>query len=113
MMDILAATLITALLLLVEHWFPWRQLVKREMDLLARYVIGTLGLLVPFAILLASWQQWQALIALASIVVAGGLSVMGAYAVDGWIDAKTSQAVLTSENLIARGVIDGQEQTRD
>jgi len=81
-----AETLITALvavlLLLVEHWLPWRMIFKRELPRILAYVLGVLALALPFSALLAYWGEFHALAAFWAVVAAGGLAVMTAYFAD-------------------------------
>ena len=78
------ACLIAALLLFVEHWFPWRLVIGHELPRPAAYVLGVLALMLPFSGLLVHWGAWQALIALWAVVASGGAAVLGAYALD-WL----------------------------
>lgn len=78
------ACLIAALLLFVEHWFPWHLVIGRELPRPAAYVLGVLALMLPFSGLLVYWRSWQALIAVWAVVASGGAAVLGAYALD-WL----------------------------
>lgn len=98
--------LITALVLLVEHYFPWRLVLKRDLPRQAAYVLGVLAILLPFSCLLLLWiREWSApfgyplpagvlldpgealrrvLVALWAVVLASGVSTLGAYLLD-WL----------------------------
>jgi len=67
---------------LTLHWFPWQLLMRRKLPRLAAYVLGVLGMMLPFTILLLYWKEIHTLIALWIILGAGGLAVMGAWAID-------------------------------
>lgn len=83
------ACLTTALVLWVEHWFPWELVTGRQLPRPAAYVLGVLGLLVPLSGLYLYWWLEPSslplahLIALWAVAVSGGGAVLGAYALDG------------------------------
>ena len=76
-----ASALLTALVLLVEHWFPW----TREPTRVEAYVAGVSTLLAGFATWRLLCGDWVMVVGLGVIVMAGGLAVMGAYKVDGMV----------------------------
>ena len=81
--QIAITALISALVLLVEDYLPW-QAWRIQLSLVVRYVLGVLALVLPLSGLLIIWQQIIVLAALWCVVCAGGISVAGAYALDGW-----------------------------
>lgn len=72
--------LVSALMLWVEHYAP----VKAK-HLTVNYILGVLALVIPYSGLLACWGLWQALAAIWSVVVAGGVAVLAAYALDHYL----------------------------
>lgn len=88
--QILLTTLISVLLMLVEHWFPWRLLLRKDLPRVAAYVLGVLGMAVSLTGLYAYWAVeppdpfWAHghLAALWSVIVGSGLAVVGAYGID-------------------------------
>jgi hypothetical protein len=82
------AALVSALIQLVSHWFPWRLVLGRNLPRVWAYVVGVLGFLVPVTALFWYWdvnglvEAWLNLIALWACVVASGLAVVLAYAID-------------------------------
>lgn len=88
--QIFLTALIAALILLVEHWFPWRLVFRRELPRVAAYVMGNLAMICPLSVLYWAWSGqsfvWPAmhLVALWVVSGAGGLAVGFAYAID-WI----------------------------
>ena len=69
---------IVALVILVEHWFPWQRLLHRDCPRLAAYTLGVLAIAGP----LTAWLLWAgmrgAVLALwVAIVAAGAATVLG------------------------------------
>ena len=75
-----------ALVILSEafmHYFPWRLVLRgRELPRLVAYVLGVLGLMVPFTIWLIELGEWDIIQALWLVLVSGGSSVLILYALD-------------------------------
>ena len=75
-------------ILIAEHYFPWQVLLGRKLPRLAAYVIGVLAMVVPLSVLYGYWAMkppglsWIHLAALWSVVISGGLTVIGSYALD-------------------------------
>lgn len=83
---VLITALISGLIQLVLHGFPWRLVLGRDLHQVPAYVLGVLGIVLPLTVLYWTWEQ-QAnlhLVALWACVVASGAAVMGAYATD-WV----------------------------
>lgn len=89
-MEIVVAALIAALLLIVEHYFPWQLALGRRLPRLAAYVIGVLAFLAPVSILFLIWTReppgyaFAHLAALWIVTGGGGAAVIGCYALD-WL----------------------------
>lgn len=69
---------ITALLLLVGHWFPWRKPLTR----VEAYIYGVVSIFVGFAIGRLMVSDWITPAWLGAVCVGGGLAVLGAYGID-------------------------------
>ena len=84
-MSIGAVIAIAMLAELGLHYFPWRMLLKGELPRVAAYVLGVLGLMVPFTFYL--WERGDAdvICALWEVIGAGGLTVMALYGLDHWL----------------------------
>lgn len=89
MLGILLVGMIASLLLLVEHWFPWQLMLRKELPRLAAYVVGVLAIVVPLSGLYLFWGfqpgyrvNHGELIALWVAVGSGGISVLVAHGVD-------------------------------
>lgn len=69
------------------HYFPWRMFLRgKELPRLVAYVLGVLGLMVPFSAWL--WQRGEVDVikVLWMVIGAGGLTVMALYGLDRWLD---------------------------
>ncbi len=80
--EIVITVLLSALLQLLLHWFPWQMIFRNGLPRLLAYSFGMLGILLPFSGLMILWQEWSALVALWAVVVASGLAVIKAYGLD-------------------------------
>lgn len=69
---------LTALLLLVEHWLPW----KRRPGDLVRYALGSGAILAGLAVWLGERGEWLTLAMIAGFYAVGGLATAGAYLYD-------------------------------
>ena len=78
---LLAGALLTALVLAVGHWFPWAQPLSR----IAAYVYGVISILAGFALWRLLNADWQMPLGLVIISCAGGITVVMAYKIDGWV----------------------------
>jgi 4-hydroxybenzoate polyprenyltransferase len=79
-LEIVIAALVSSLLLLVEHYAPGGQ----RTNVVGNYILGVLALILPLSGLMIMWRLWPVVIAIWAIVAAGGLTVMGAYAIDSY-----------------------------
>jgi hypothetical protein len=69
---------VTVLILLIEHWLPW----KRRPSDLTRYALGSGGILAGLAVWLGEQGQWATLLMIGAFYAAGGLATFGAYIYD-------------------------------
>jgi hypothetical protein len=69
------AVTITALVLAVQHWFPWWRKLRR----LEAYTLGTAAVLAGQGVYLGFNRAWRKLALIAGL---GGLVVFGAYLYD-------------------------------
>jgi len=100
--QILLTALVTWLALWVEHWFPWRLLLRQDLPNLASYVLGVLALVGPLSVLYWHWTVRGIdglhlhLIALWIIVIVGGMAVSCAYLID-WLLGRLALATELGE----------------
>lgn len=123
MHGILITALVAALIQLVEHYFPWRLALGKDLPRLAAYVIGVLGMIVPLSVLygMQSLNNTETVIALWSTVAASGAAVSNAYGLD-WVLRRLALAGDLGEILQIRerehgtceaDIIAGTQQNRD
>lgn len=96
------AVLIAALLLLLEHYWPWGALFRRRLHPTVNYILGTLALDLPLTGLFAVWGEWRAVVAVWLVVVVGGACVMGTYAMDNWVSTRSRADLAEGEAQILR-----------
>jgi len=77
-MDFVCGLLLTALILLLEHWFPWR---RRPSDLV-RYALGSGGVLAGLTVWLGARGEWLTLVQIVAFYAVGGGAVAIAYVHD-------------------------------
>jgi hypothetical protein len=90
--SVMLAAIFAAVVMVGEHYWPWRYLVGRDrLHPIYNYILGLLGILLPYTALLI-WCQFEigyispytAALALWAIVVSAGLTVGALYALDSW-----------------------------
>lgn len=86
--NIALTCLIAALILLVEHWLPWRTILGGDLKRIPAYIIGVLALALPLSGLYWHWSinppvwMYAHLAALWAVIGAGGGAVILAYVFD-------------------------------
>lgn len=101
--------LLTFFFLVAAHYFKWdlltpslaAQTVKGR---IFRYVLGTLGMLTPFAFWLYEQGEMMILIKLAGFVVAAGCAPVMAYLYDHILKAQIRLREASEENELLRGM---------
>jgi len=89
---------ITFLLLALEHYFPldtlWRHVFKGEKHVTYNYVLGVLGIIAPLIwwVLSETPRTYDIVVGLIAFPVVAGVTVKGAYMVDGWMHLKDKVA---------------------
>lgn len=84
------ACIMAALILLVEHWFPWRLMLRKKLPRLAAYILGVLALAGTLTWLFEQWRVMGApggrayVVGLWSVIGSGGAAVLGAHGLD-WL----------------------------
>lgn len=75
------------------HYFPWRMLPPlrgKELPRLAAYVLGMLGMMVPFTLWLMDHGESEIVTILWMVICAAGLAVFGLYGLDRYLDLDMS-----------------------
>lgn len=84
------ACLFAALVLWVEHWFPWRLMLRRDLPRLAAYILGVLALAGALTWLFDQWRvagapgEWAYVAGLWAVILSGGAAVLVAHGLD-WV----------------------------
>ena len=105
-LQILIAVLVSCLILMIEHYWPWVPILGRKLSRIEAYVSGVLALVLPFSVLLALWARWTELITIWSIIAAGGLTTVLLYGLDGWLSARIrAEAAEIAEEQIKDGTL--------
>lgn len=82
MTQIALAALVSALLIAVTHWFPWRVLLHRELHRVEAYAAGLIAILLPGLTLLALWAEYMAMAVIIACTIAAGLTTLIAKSID-------------------------------
>ena len=106
------AALVASLTLLVQHYFPWRLVFRKDLPRVLAYVMGVLALAAPLSGLFVVWGEFASLVSLWVVIGAGGISVMGAYGLE-WLLKKIREAEELGEVLRQREGSDGQDSESD
>jgi len=78
---LVAGIVLSALVLLVMHWFPWPDGLSR----LGAYALGVIALLLGFSLWRLLLGDWQTPAGLAIISASGGIVVVTAYKIDHYV----------------------------
>lgn len=71
------------------HYFPWRMLPPirgKKLPRLAAYVLGLLGMMVPFTLWLMDHGKGDVVEVLWTVIVSTGIAVFATYGVDRYLD---------------------------
>jgi fatty acid desaturase len=100
--------LMSVLLILVEHWLPWRKLLGRELPRLAAYVLGVLALALPLTVLFLAVGDLpgaQAAAALWLVILFCGLATILAYTVDHTLELRAERDAADGEFAVIRSAL--------
>ena len=106
--EMVVVWVISGLLFVGLHYFPWWQLLGKCLGLPGRYTCGVLGLGLCYSGLLMWWAlyrgvPWIILIAFWGVVVFGGGAVWGCYILDATLEERASaQDEQARTELLAR-----------
>ncbi len=110
-LDIVLTIVVAILLLLVEHYWPWRKITGRDLPRPVAYVLGVAAMIVPLTGLLLRWHydipKWMGqpnssmavmmIIAMWGVVCGSGLAVIGTYVLDSWLEYRSRALVAERE----------------
>jgi hypothetical protein len=93
------------------HYFPWRKFLKgRDLPRIAAYVLGVLGLMVPFTIWLLELGDYATITTLWLIIVSGGGSVLALYGLDHVIELEWKVKESTERESHLKEQVNGKSQ---
>jgi len=95
--QILLAILITALILIVEHYWPWQTIIRKPLNKITAYILGTLAIELPFTVLLFMWSEWKIVYALWAITLVGGAVVVTINHLDQYLETRTRMEISENE----------------
>ena len=106
---IVIASLVSGLILAMEHWFPWQSWLGKPLPRIPSYVMGMLALYLPISIVLVVWQSWIVLILMWFCGAVGGAVVCVGYFIDHYLSIRNAKMILEEEKeLICGQVIEDQ-----
>lgn len=112
-LGIVIAALMSMLLVMVEHWLPWKEVLGKKLPRTAAYVLGTAAILLPLTgllILAREIDRWGMLAALWAVTAAAGAGTALGYLVDGWLEMRVRLSISEKEAQELRpGVDDGED----
>jgi hypothetical protein len=80
---ILSAGVLSCILFMILHAFPWQRFLGKRLKPPWTYVAGVLGMAVPFTVVITLWGDLWPLWLAASVVVGAGAAVIFGYKVRG------------------------------
>lgn len=86
--ELFAALAVSALILIGEHYWPWYPMLRRDLTLIEKYVLGVLAIILPYSVLMAIWKRWFELGALWAVVVVSGATVAAVFGLDAYLRAR-------------------------
>ncbi len=94
-----------------EHYFPWRSIFGKELPRLLAYVLGVLGLMVPFTAWLLERGNREIAIILWVVLSAGGLAVGALYLFDWLINQVWGKREAEQRERVLMEQLDGKSQS--
>lgn len=89
---LILVTLITFLLVIVEHYLPWQALIRKPLPQLAAYALGVLSIALPFTasiFLMPEISGSQILVSFWIIVAAAALGTVLTHGLDAYLKVRS------------------------
>jgi len=106
--------MLIALVVFIEallHYFPWRLILSgKKLPRVAAYMLGVLGMMVPFTAWLIENGELIIVRTLWLVIISGGLSVMVAYGLDKVLDLIWRVREYDQREKAMQEYIDGQSK---
>lgn len=103
MFDSVIAVMFSCFCLALEHYIPWRGILRKDLPRLARYTMGVLTLIIPLSVVWVKQQDWSNLILVWACIIAGGLTVYVLHLVDAAIETRARADIAEEEGRRLRG----------
>jgi|SRR3990172_7911708 len=100
--QILIAALISVLLLIVEHYWPWQSMIKQPLGKIVAYILGVLAIELPLTGLFITWKVWPALWAMWIVTFIGGAVVAAINNLDTYLENRTRMEISEREGELLR-----------
>ena len=87
------------------HYFPWRMLPMlrgKELPRLAAYVLGLLGMMIPFTLYLIDHGQSGVVEVLWMVILSAGMAVFAMYGLDRYMDLDMRDVESTEHEILHR-----------
>jgi len=95
--QIVLTALISCLLLIVEHYWPTQAMIKKPLNKLSAYTLGTLAIQLPFTVLMIIWGERNTVYALWTITLLGGVVVAAVNQLDVYLETRTRMEISERE----------------
>jgi branched-subunit amino acid transport protein AzlD len=109
--DIVILIIFVVIVEALLHYFPWRLLLRgKELPRLVAYILGVIGLMVPFSVwVVVVLTDWRLVAVLWGTIVAGGITVMILYGLDHVVDLEWRKRECDQREKELRNTISDQE----
>lgn len=108
----LLAGLISLVMAIAVHYFPWRALLGRDLPRLAAYSLGLFVIVAPLTIVILLVPDNSGAIWVAAVWFSGfcaGAGTLGSHALDNWLRTRARLAAEHRENRVLRGGIEAED----
>lgn len=88
LVHVIVAAVAAFLITIMEHYFPWRQILYKDLPRIPTYTMGVLAIGIPFSVVLlisSTWMNREVLLAFWLICAAAGLGTINSHILDALI----------------------------
>lgn len=112
MIGIVLTALVAMLITMAQHWFPWKECLKKDLPRPVAYMLGTLAILLPVTVLMAiepALEHGFAIAAIWAAAAGAGLGTILGYAVDNLLQMEMRLKIAEGESQLLRPEVDHAE----
>lgn len=113
-MEIAVTTIVSMMMLIIEHYLPWELMTGKKLPRLATYILGTLSIAIPLTALGYFWIVNDAnsismvLLALWILVIFDGIAVCATWLIDNALVTRLKLNIRENEaNQLRSGLDNG------